>query len=147
MSIATARAILPCVALVLALAPAASRATDLVYRPVNPAFGGDPINGSVLLNNAQAQNNKKDPEATQASSAFAQRTALQQFSDTLQRSILSRLASSASGSLFGAGGQLVPGTVETNDFRITISDTGGGTLQVITLDKVTGQSTTFQVGL
>lgn len=124
----------------------ACAATEIVYRPVNPAFGGDPLNGSVLLNNAQAQNNTKDPEAAQAGSAFAQRTALQQFSDTLQRSILSRLASSASGSLFGSSGQLIPGSVETNDFRITIADTGGGSLQVTTVDKVTGQSTTFQVG-
>lgn len=147
MKTAVRGSILVRLAMFLLLVPATGGATDLVYRPVNPAFGGDPINGSVLLNNAQAQNNKKDPEAVQASSAFAQRTALQQFSDTLQRSILSRLASSASGSLFGTGGQLVPGTVETNDFRITISDTGGGTLQVVTLDKVTGQSTTFQVGL
>ncbi len=38
-------------------------ATELIYTPVNPVFGGNPLNGPVLLNNAQAQNNKKDPDA------------------------------------------------------------------------------------
>ncbi|QIJ73153.1 curli assembly protein CsgF [Methylobacterium sp. NI91] len=30
-------------------------ATDLVYRPVSPTFGGNPLNGSFLLSTAQAQ--------------------------------------------------------------------------------------------
>ena len=30
---------------------------ELVYTPVNPSFGGNPINGSHLLNTANAQNN------------------------------------------------------------------------------------------
>jgi len=130
----------------LALLPPATHATDLVYRPLNPAFGGDPLNGSILLNNAQAQNNKKDAEAAQAGAGAAQRTALQQFADTLQRSILSRIAASVSGGLFDAAGQLVPGTVDTNDFSITIADLGGGALQITTTDKATGQSTSFLVG-
>ena len=127
------------------LAVAGAQATDLVYRPVNPTFGGDPLNGSMLLNNAQSQNNFKDPASAQAGSGFTQRTPLQQFSDTLQRSILSRLASSAAGSLFTSTGQVIPGAVETSEFRVTVIDIGGGNLQITTVDKVTGQSTTFEV--
>src|ERR1700749_5264946 len=36
-----------------AAAPAA--ASELVYHPVNPTFGGNPLNGSFLLSTAQAQ--------------------------------------------------------------------------------------------
>lgn len=38
----------------LSLQPVA--ATELVYTPINPAFGGSPFNGQWLLNSAQAQN-------------------------------------------------------------------------------------------
>jgi curli production assembly/transport component CsgF len=120
-----------------------AQATDLVYRPVNPSFGGDPLNGPNLLNQAQQQNNFKDPNAP--SNNLANQTPLQQFNDQLQRAILSRIASSVSGSLFNSSGQLIPGVVETADFRIAIVDLGGGVLSITTTDKVTGQSTTFQV--
>ena len=38
------------------------QATELVYTPVNPSFGGNPLNGTWLLNNAQAQNDYDDPD-------------------------------------------------------------------------------------
>lgn len=41
-------------AAVTAVAGAAS-ASQLVYKPVNPAFGGDPQNGNWLLSQASAQ--------------------------------------------------------------------------------------------
>ena len=131
-------------AAVLASTPAA--ATEINYRPVNPSFGGDPANGPVLLNSANAQNKKTDPTATIGSSgASSAQTPLQQFNDTLQRSILSRIASSVSGGLFNASGALIPGTVDTANFRITVTDVGGGVLQITTVDKSNGQSTSFQV--
>lgn len=30
-------------------------ASEIVYRPINPSFGGDPINGNWLLSQASAQ--------------------------------------------------------------------------------------------
>ncbi|TPN01254.1 curli assembly protein CsgF [Mesorhizobium sp. B2-1-3A] len=32
-----------------------STASELVYKPVNPTFGGDPLNGNWLLSQATAQ--------------------------------------------------------------------------------------------
>src|SRR5262245_5845472 len=124
--------------LAAALLSAPAIATEIVYRPVNPSFGGDPLNGPNLLNSANAQNNHRDPSLSQPGSAA--QTPLQQFNDTLQRLILSRVASSVSGNLFSASGQLIPGAVDTPDFRIVITDVGGGTLQISTVDKSTGQS-------
>jgi curli production assembly/transport component CsgF len=120
-------------------------ATEIVYRPVNPSFGGDPLNGPNLLNSANAQNNNKDPEAQSLQAGLGRQTPVQQFNETLQRAILSRIAAAVSGSLFDSSGQLIPGTVETADFRITIVDLGGGVLQITTVDKVTGQEASFQV--
>lgn len=122
--------------------PAAVIATEQVYVPINPSFGGNPLNGSVLLNSAQAQNHYKEPSASPLS---LRQSALQQFNETLQRSILSRVASAVSSGVVGTNGQLSPGTVETTDFRIVISDIGGGTLHITTTDKVTGQTTEFQI--
>ncbi|CCE06469.1 conserved exported hypothetical protein [Bradyrhizobium sp. STM 3843] len=38
-----------------AAAGAAAVASEIVYHPVNPTFGGSPLNGSFLLSQAQAQ--------------------------------------------------------------------------------------------
>jgi curli production assembly/transport component CsgF len=120
-------------------------ATELVYTPVNPAFGGNPNNGPVLLNTAQAQNDKKDPESRNGYGGYTPPSPLQQFNDTLQRSILNQVASAATSRIMGPGGQLVQGTVDTGNFRISIIDMGGGMLQITTTDKTTGAMTSFQV--
>jgi curli production assembly/transport component CsgF len=119
-------------------------ATELVYMPVNPAFGGSPLNGQVLLGVAQATNKHKDTHAD--SYGIGRQSPLDQFSDTLERSILSQLSAAAVSRVMGPNGGLQPGTVETGNFRITIVDAGGGVLTITTTDKVTGASTSFQVG-
>lgn len=121
-----------------------ARATELIYTPVNPSFGGSPLNGSVLLNSAQAQNKTKDPNAVTPTTS-AQQTPLQQFNDMLERSVLNRLASAATSSVFNADGKLVPGTFSTGDYTVQITDPGGGLLLITTTDKATGESTSFQV--
>jgi curli production assembly/transport component CsgF len=129
-------------ALVLAGVADAS-ATVLVYVPVNPAFGGSPLNGPTLLNTAQATNKHKDP---MSNSSLLSKTPLQQFNDMLQRSLLGQLATATVGGILGSGGKLKPGSVETGDFRIDIVDAGGGVLIITTTDKSTGETTSFQVG-
>lgn len=122
-----------------------SIATELVYVPVNPSFGGNPNNGIVLLNSANATNKHKDP-AIATGAASTQKTALQSFNETLERAILGQLASAAAQKLGGGvTGGLAPGVVETGNFVIKISDLGGGTLLVTTTDKTTGSTTSFEV--
>jgi curli production assembly/transport component CsgF len=46
------------IAAIIAIGIAASApalASEMVYHPVNPTFGGNPLNGSFLLSTAQAQ--------------------------------------------------------------------------------------------
>jgi curli production assembly/transport component CsgF len=116
-------------------------ATELVYVPTNPAFGGSALNANGLLNAAQATNKHKEP-----ASASTKQSALEQFTDLLERSVLSQLSAAATSGIMGSGGKLRPGSVETGNFRIDIVDAGGGVLVITTTDKSTGASTSFQVG-
>ncbi|MCW5619326.1 MAG: hypothetical protein KIS65_08975 [Nitrosomonas sp.] len=112
-------------------------ATELVYTFENPSFGGNPLYGAPLLNNAQAQNDKED--------SLSNQTPLEKFNETLQRSILNRLSSTIAGQIIGNHGEIIPGTIETTDFIIDIVDVGGGLLTITTTDKATGNSTSFSI--
>lgn len=127
----------------LSLAPFAA-ATELVYVPITPAFGGNNLAGQTLLATAQVTNKHKAP--TEISPTLSQQDALKQFNDMLERAVLGQLASAATSSVFGPNGKLTPGAVETGNFRITITDLGGGILEITTTDKITGRSTSFQIG-
>ena len=127
--------------LLIGLGCAQAHASELVYVPINPSFGGSPLNANGLLNAAQLTSKHKDPEA-----AAAKKTGLQQFADLLERSILGQLSAAATSGFMGPGGKLQPGVVETGNFRIEIVDAGGGLLIVTTTDKTTGATTSFQVG-
>ena len=129
----------------LALWTSGAIATELVYVPVNPSFGGNPQNGSVLLGSASATN-KHLPASGLGGSSLLNQSPLDQFNQTLERTVLSQLASSATSKLIGADGKLMPGTFSTTNFTITIADIGGGLLRITTTDKTTGTSTSFEVG-
>jgi curli production assembly/transport component CsgF len=128
--------------LLLLLGFASAHATELVYVPVNPNFGGSPLNGGTLLSQAQAQNRTKDPDL---SSANGKQSALEQFNDSLQRAVLGRLAAAATSNVVGSDGKLKAGTVETTDLLITVSDLGGGSYRIVTLDKNTGRVTSIDL--
>lgn len=115
-------------------------ASELIYTPVNPSFGGNALNGTYLLNSANAQNDLKDPDLEDEDES-----GLDDFNDSLQRALLSRLTSTLTGSMVDEEGNLVPGTLETSDFIIEITDIGDGELRVTTTEKATGESTTFIV--
>jgi curli production assembly/transport component CsgF len=121
----------------------ACHAGGLVYTPINPAFGGNPNNGVFLLNEAAAQNGKTNPNSSAA--GFQQLSPLQQFNQSLQSAILNRVASAITGGVVDTSGRLIPGTIQTSAFTITILDLGNNMVQITTVDKATGQSTQFQV--
>ncbi|GAA5234915.1 curli assembly protein CsgF [Verticiella sediminum] len=122
-----------------------AHATELIYYPVNPAFGGSPLNGNWMLGLAQAQNKHKDPDADTGFGGL-NTSPLQNFNDALERAVLSQLAAAASSQIMGTDGSLRPGTVQTGNYIIDIVDLGGGLLRITTTDKLLGTSTSFQVG-
>lgn len=130
----------------ITLAVGQAYATPLVYYPLNPSFGGNPLNGSVLLNSALATNKHTNPDLDDAQNALENKSSLEVFNETLERAIISRLATAASSKIIGPDGQFIPGTLETDNFTISISDLGNGFLSITTTDKQSGGLTTFQVG-
>lgn len=123
--------------LIIFVAPAI--ADQLVWTPINPSFGGSPFNGDWLLAQAEAQKPKEE-----VTSAFGvQADPLEDFANSLNRQILSRLSSRLIESAFGEA-DLEAGHYEIGDFIIDIEDTGAG-LRVIITDPSTGQDTTIEI--
>ena len=124
----------------LALPASGSLATELVYQPVNPSFGGYPANGTFLLALADAQNTIKDPEAA----AYQAQNPLNSFSDTLNRRILSILAEKIVNTAFGDTTSVISsGQYVVGDYIIDV-DTSNGVTVVIS-DPLTGGSTTVSI--
>lgn len=123
------------------LLAATAGASPLIYQPVNPEFGGNPLNGSWLGSNASSQNNFKDPNVQ----TQTQQTPIQQFNSQLENAILSRVANAVSGQIVDSNGNLKPGTVDTGQFRVTVTDNGDGTVTIVTVDKTTGETSRFDI--
>ncbi len=68
-------------------------ATELVYTPINPSFGGSPLNANMLLNKAQSQNKHKAPIIEQS---YAEK-----FQDSLERTYLNRMVREITDIAFG----------------------------------------------
>ena len=62
---------------------------NMVFQFVNPNFGGNPNNGSFLLNEAQAQNSYKDPDSYDFGSSGT--SALDNFTSSIQSQLLGSL--------------------------------------------------------
>ena len=112
----------------------AAQASELIYIPKNPNFGGNPLNASGLLANAQAQNKLKDP----SSSSARPRTALERFAESIQSRAFSTLFSNA----FNDGAN---GVLTTDDFTV-ILDNVDGVLTVTITDLNTGEVTEIVIG-
>ncbi|MGD0562710.1 MAG: curli assembly protein CsgF [Roseiarcus sp.] len=85
----------------LLMVSGAASAGNIIYTPVNPAFGGSPLNGSWLLSQAQAQNQF----AQSSSSASAGLTAGQQFASELTSQLYASLANQITQAIFGPNAQ------------------------------------------
>lgn len=72
----------------------------MVYKPINPSFGGNPFNSAHLLGIANAQNDFTDPDSRRDSSSQADIFARQ-----LQSRLLSALSSQIVDAIFGENPQ------------------------------------------
>jgi len=116
-----------------------SYAGPLIYTPTNPSFGGNPAYGSILLGEAQVQDQNKAPvEPKNVDSA------LDTFNKRLQTALINRLTSNVISSVVNGSGKIGEGTVETTDFKVDIVDIGKGVLRITTTSKLTGQVQTFE---
>ena len=110
---------------------------QMVYKPINPAFGGDTFNYQWLMSSAEAQNGFTDPNLSDDS-----QTELEQFQENLNRQLLSSLSRSVFDSQLGD--ELQEGTFTVGDLALEIFETGEG-LVINILDTVTGEQTQIVV--
>lgn len=127
-----------------------AHATTMTYTPVNPDFGGAAANASGLLAEAQAQNGTHAPtkastSTSSSSSSSSSNGQLNSFINSLQSAILSNLSSAIVSEIVGPTGKITPGVLNTTNFTITVTDLGGGNVQITTLSKATGQTATFEI--
>jgi len=118
-------------------------AQDFVYRPVNPAFGGDTFNYQWMLSSAQAQNTIADPDSRSSFRDFDD-DPLANFQESLNRQILSLLSRQIVSSQFGDQEVLTEGEYDIGNFQIEINETGEG-INVRIFDVVSGNETTVVV--
>jgi len=116
-------------------------ATELVWIPINPSFGGSSFNAQWLMSQAESQNTFKDPTATDRYSYSTD--PLENFKESLNRQILSRMASQLVRTAFGED-PLQPGHYEIGDYIIDVTPADDG-INVIIRDTATGNETTIIV--
>ena len=125
-------------AFALCLAANTVRAADLVYQPINPAFGGRPLNGPFLLNSAQSQNKFKDPDRPRRGDDPSA-----QFVRALESRLLSGLANQVTEAIFGENAEQ-SGTITFDDQTIHF-ERGLDGISVEIIDTSTGSNTLIEI--
>ena len=112
----------------LAFISLSASAQQLVYKPVNPAFGGDTFNYQWLMSSAQAQN---DFEGTAGARGGLSSNPLDDFESNLNRQILNQLSRELLDEMFGEGslqdGSFSFGSLEVN----IVSETDGINIDIL----------------
>jgi curli production assembly/transport component CsgF len=106
-------------------------ATELVYTPINPSFGGNPLNGNFLLQKAQSQNKHS---AERVGLSFVEK-----FQDALERNIINSLTRRI------ADGELVEGIYNTGEFIVEVSSATDGAVIVHITNIHTGEVTIISI--
>ncbi|ELR63520.1 Curli production assembly/transport component CsgF [Photobacterium marinum] len=114
------------------LVSASVSATELVYTPINPSFGGNPLNSNHLLGIANAINDHKAPQ----DDLLTEQTDLERLAASLESRLISQLLSDV--------GEGNTGQLATDDFLLNVLD-DNGSLTIQITDKLTGESSTIQV--
>lgn len=100
-------------------------ATELTHRFEDPSLGGNPLNGTFLLNQASEQN-----KFTESHAAKAPLTAIERFKQSLESAILNQVSRSSVSNLMDANGNIQLGSnlnFDLNgdgqsDFSVVVSD-------------------------
>lgn len=130
-------------------------AQELVYRPINPSFGGNPLNSSHLLGTASAQRTATARDADDgdgegvAGSTGSGTTNADLFVRQLEGRLLSALAGQVTDAIFGDtpsdSGTVTFGTTTVefsrtvSEIRLVITDSLDGTVtEIVVPQLVTG---------
>jgi len=109
-------------------------AQEFVYKPINPAFGGEVFNYQWLLSSAEAQNFYEEVEEDD------ELTELQEFNQNLNRQLLNRVNQALLNSQVNVEDGLQPGVYNFGSLNVQVYESTGG-LVVDVLDINTGEQT------
>ncbi len=112
---------------------------NLVYKPINPFFGGDTFNYQQLLAAANAQNDFEEDNGFD----FSQPTDLENFTESLNRQLLNSISQDLFQQQFGDEA-LTVGTFVFGSLVVDVSPSSGGLLINI-LDTSTGEQTQITI--
>src|SRR5215469_16039123 len=120
-------------------------ASSLLYTPVNPQFGGSPLNGSWLLQAATAQNDfARQQQQQQNQATGAALTPGQVFAQQLTSQLYSSLANKITQAIFGPNAQ-PSGTFSFEGTTISYHLVGGN-IQITINDGQTISTVTVPAG-
>lgn len=117
-----------------------AKSQQLVYKPINPAFGGDTFNYQWLLSSASAQNQFDDADK---GSLLGSSGSLTNFTDSLNRQVLSELSRKLFQDQFGSGG-VQAGNYMFGSLYLQITNTAQG-MMISILDTNTGEQSEIVV--
>ncbi len=112
---------------------------DLVYEPVNPAFGGSGVNTQFLFQSANNQN----PYGGGQDFGFRD-DPLQNFQRRLQRQVLDQISRQVIEQRFGDIDLTQEGTFDFDQFTVDVTPGPSG-ISIRVFNKQTGESSTIEV--
>lgn len=118
-------------------------ASELVYQPVNPSFGGNPFNSSHLLGIANAQNDYDAPGSSGTAGSRIGDSQADLFVRQLQSRLLSGLATQVTDAIFGPNPQ-DRGSITFGSQQITFVR-GVESIALTIFDSDTGTTTEVSV--
>ncbi len=113
--------------------------SELVYTPINPSFGGSPLNGSFLLSKAQSQNKHK---ATLTKKSFEEKVA-----DALERAKISDIVRKYKDTVLGEN-TITEGentTFTSGDYQVNILSENSDNITIEITDILTGKITIIEI--
>lgn len=120
-------------------------ASELVYAPINPSFGGSPLNGNFLLNKANSQNTHT-----------AERSYGDRLQESLERAYINRIVREITNLAFveqelDENGVPIPSIFDDNslfvsgDFQVSLLASNPVSLIVEITNLLTGEITTIEI--
>ncbi len=126
-----------------------ANASELVYKPFNPSFGGNPLNGNFLLGKAQAQNKHK---VTIEPKSYAEK-----FQESLERAYINKMVREITDLAFGENcdvatdAECEPSVFDedsifvSGDFVIEVITSNADSITVEITNSITGEVTLIEV--
>ncbi len=122
------------------LAPVPGAAQNFVYQPINPAFGGSPLNYSWLLSSASTQNKYRETHDFGLND-----DPVANFHENLQRQVLSELTQNIIRDKLGDDFSFSKeSTLNFGEFSIDVIPNGNG-VSIRIFNAVTGQETSITI--